>query len=972
MLKKLLLITLLFSQVVSAQQLAWPEITRMNKPWTRWWWPGSIVTQPDLTAAMEKYRNAGLGGMEIAVIYGVKGQEDRFIPYLSPKWMDMFIYTLKEAERLGLGIDLANSSGWPFGGPWVDPADACKNINHKTWSLAGGQKLNEKVEFIQQSLVRAVGQKPDIKQLINPISKNKDLQLYALDQIRFETPLPIYALMAYSDSGKVFNLTGNITAENTLDWTAPAGNWKLYGLFQGWHGKQVERAGPGGEGDVIDHFSGRAINNYLKHFDEIFKDYDIKYLRSYFNDSYEVDDASGQSDWTSDLFYEFYLRSYFNDSYEVDDASGQSDWTSDLFYEFYLRRGYDLSANLQALFQEDNPDKNARVLSDYRQTISDLVLEKFTTHWAEWAHRQGKAIRNQAHGSPGNILDLYAASDIPEAEGNELTRLKFASSAANVAGKNFASCEAATWLGEHFTSTLSDVKKNADLFFLAGINHLFYHGTCFSPQNEPWPGFLFYASVEFTPANSFWNDFQKLNLYIARIQSFLQTGKSDNEILLYFPIFDRYAEYGHGMLEHFDGISQAFNGSPFKKAIDLMLEKGYSFDFISDLQIMNTEFYEDQLETESSAYRTLIIPGCKYIPLETFVRILKLANDGARLLVFEDLPENVAGWGDLEEKQSAFDRFKASIRFAGTNNPEVSKAVFGNGSILLGTDLDELLGFAGIKRETMADNHIKYTRRISGTGYYYFLNNQGNKMYDGWLPLRAKVSSAALFNPMTEEYGIAKSRINKEGNLEIYARLDPGESMIVSALTNPVSGKAYPYFDTVSAPEEITGIWKTDFIEGGPVLPPSRESGKLESWTEFGGDEVKNFSGTARYTISFSKPKGKADAWLLNLGKVYESARVNINGKELSVLIGPDYKLTISQKDLKSKNTLEIRVSNLMANRIAYLDRNNIQWKKFYNINMAARMRENIKNGLFDASAWTPKESGLLGPVTLTPMKIAK
>jgi len=30
-------------------------------------------------------------------------------------------------------------------------------------------------------------------------------------------------------------------------------------LFQGWHGKQVERAGKGGEGDVIDHFSENAV-----------------------------------------------------------------------------------------------------------------------------------------------------------------------------------------------------------------------------------------------------------------------------------------------------------------------------------------------------------------------------------------------------------------------------------------------------------------------------------------------------------------------------------------------------------------------------------------------------------------------------------------------------------------------------------------------------------------------------------------
>jgi hypothetical protein len=53
----------------------------------------------------------------------------------------------------------------------------------------------------------------------------------------------------------------------------------------------VERAGPGGEGLAIDHFSPKALENYLKKFDTAFKGYDLSYLRCFFNDSYEVDDA---------------------------------------------------------------------------------------------------------------------------------------------------------------------------------------------------------------------------------------------------------------------------------------------------------------------------------------------------------------------------------------------------------------------------------------------------------------------------------------------------------------------------------------------------------------------------------------------------------------------------------------------------------------------------------------------------------
>jgi len=944
---KLLFISILLTQCLitfpQKAELSWPEVTRVNRPWTRWWWPGNIVSPEDITANMEKYRAAGLGGMEITAIYGVRGQEDKFIEYLSPEWMNMFTHTLREAERLDLGIDLANASGWPFGGSWVDSADACKNINYKTYSLITGEKLSEKIEFTQPPVIRPVGNIPDKTKIFDQADWEQNIQLYAIDQIKRKRPLPIQTVMAFSDSGQVVNLTDMVTAVRDLEWTAPPGKWTIYALFQGWHGKQVERAGPGGKGDVIDHFSGQAINRYLKHFDTAFLDHD---LRS--------------------------LGGYFNDSYEVDDASGEATWTNDLFYEFIIRRGYDLREHLPALFLKDDPEKNERILSDYRQTISDLILEKFTSTWTNWAHRQGKITRNQAHGSPGNILDLYAAADIPETEGNEITRMKFASSAANVTGKQYASCEAATWLGEHFTSNLSDVKKAVDLFFLAGINHVFYHGTCYSPVNEPWPGFLFYASTEFTPANPLWNDFKALNEYVTRVQSFLQVGRPDNDILFYFPIFDRYADTGSGMLAHFDGIDSFYDGSHFKNATETMLEKGYTFDYISDLQIKNTDFYNELLLTEGNIYRTLVIPQCRYIPLETFSYIIKLANEGAHIIFYGNMLENVAGWAYKDEKTSFFNQMKAGVNFSPTNNPEVFKAVYGNGMILLGNNLEQLLVFAGIRRETMSDNHLMFIRRETPAGFTYFICNKGEKAYDGWIPLNVTASSAAIFNPINNKYGLAKYRVAKPGLIEVYARIYPGESLIITTYKDNPAGRSYSYYDNISIAKEIPGTWKVEFIQGGPAMPAVSEIKKLISWTDFEDSSLKDFSGTAKYTIYFVKPKGKADAWSLNLGRICESASVTLNNKDLGSLIGPDFKVIIDKRQLKRKNTLEIKVSNLMANRIAYMDRNNIEWKKFYNINFAAKYRQNTKDGVFDASSWQPRESGLIGPVTITPLKIVK
>ena len=145
-----------------AQAPAWPAITQQNRPWTRWWWEGSAVNAPDLTHLLTQYEQAGLGGVEITAIYGVKGAESQFIDFISPKWLDMLGHTLTEGKKLNLGVDVAQASGWPFGGPWVTPVDACKYVAYQTYSVKGGEQLAEKVSFMQKPIATAIGHKVDI------------------------------------------------------------------------------------------------------------------------------------------------------------------------------------------------------------------------------------------------------------------------------------------------------------------------------------------------------------------------------------------------------------------------------------------------------------------------------------------------------------------------------------------------------------------------------------------------------------------------------------------------------------------------------------------------------------------------------------------------------------------------------------------------------------------------------------------
>ena len=199
-----------------------------------------------------------------------------------------------------------------------------------------------------------------------------------------------------------------------------------------------------------------------------------------------------------------------------------------------------------------------------------------------------------------------------------------------------------------------------------------------------------------------------------------------------------------------------------------MIEKGYGFDYVSDLQLKNTVCYERLLQTEGNVYSTLILPGCKYIPVETFTQILRLANEGAKIIFLGNLPENISGWADKDEKTSFFETLKSGISFAPTNNPEVLKAVYGKGMILTGNDLEQLLVFAGIPRETMTDQRLGICTSSDQSGTVYFITNQGEKEFDGWISTSGSGASAAIFNPMDDKFGLAKTRRNSRRDLEVY------------------------------------------------------------------------------------------------------------------------------------------------------------------------------------------------------------
>lgn len=940
-------------------QLPWPEVRQETRPWTRWWWLGNTVDEKDLTSMMEDYVSVGLGGLELTPIYGVRGEEAKFAPFLGDVFMRRFEHVLREGRRLGLGVDISTGTGWPFGGPWVGEAHAAKYLARRSYTLTAGTRLEEPVTFLQRGVVRFAGAKRmPLTSLKRDLAANGDLQDLALDQVRFEVPLPLVTLQAYGPNGSRLDLTSKVGLDGRLDWTAPEGpgSWRLEALFQGGHGKMVERAGPGGEGYAIDHFSSRALRHYLAPFDAALKGRDM----------------AG-------------LRGYFNDSYEVDDAAGDSDWTPDFPAEFRRLRGYDLLEHLPALDPARTDAEALRVRCDYRETLSDLLLERFTVPWREWAHAQGKLIRNQAHGSPALLLDLYAASDIPEQEGSDVLAIKLASSAAHVTGKPLTSAEAATWLDEHWRSNLADVKAAVDLFFLGGINHICYHGTACSPLSDPWPGHQFYAAVELHPANPLWRDFAALNAYVTRVQSFLQAGIPNEDLLVYYNIHDRWSRpsrEGEEALPHFHG--REHEGVGARAVAEALQKNGYGCDFISDRMIAGLTVGADgRLRTidagsKSASWSALLLPRTQLMPHTTWLKLLELVEAGATLIVTGDLPADVPGLGQLEERRRALATQVARVKAllaaqrsteAGAASPGLLETAFGRGRLMVAQDPVSALQRTSALREPFPALGLSWVRRLHPNGgHVYFLLNSSKESLASWLPVGAKGKSAAWYDPLSGRTGLARQRINKDGALEVWAELAVGESLLLHVTPDVLSGVPWRHYRAVGEPMPVQGRWTIRFVQGGPELPNIAVRESLSSWTEW-GNAASRFSGTARYRIAIARPQVRADAWALDLGKVAESARVRWNGNEVAVLFTAPFRIVLPQDLVRDTNELEIEVSNLAANRIADYDRRGVPWKKFYNVNMPPRKKENRgPDGLFSASNWEPLPSGLLGPVQLTPL----
>ena len=674
----------------------------------------------------------------------------------------------------------------------------------------------------------------------------------------------------------------------------------------------VKRAAVGAEGFVLNTYDRAAIDAHLK----------------------SVGDRLAQA------FDQHPPYSIFSDSLEVE----RSDWTGDFLEQFRKRRGYDLTPYLPAL-AGDIGDKTMAIRHDWGRTLTELADENYLTPLREWAHQHGTLFRSQNYGTPPVNLSSNALVDLPEGEGSQWRRFsatRWAASASHLYGKPVTSSETWTWLHSPvFRATPLDMKAEADIHFLEGINQLIGHGFPYSPPSAGEPGWRFYAAAVFNQHNPWWLVMPDITLYLQRVSFLLRQGQPANDVAVYIPTDDAWAAFTPGVVSVNKTVDQLLGADLAPRILDA----GYNFDFIDDGAIAHA----------GVPYPILILPAVERIPLATYRKLEEYVRKGGILIATGHAPSLAPGMMEEADTPKVADLSHTLFQTAGAPGHLVAE-LSGLGAVL----------HAALPADVATAPEIGFVHRKLGFADVYFLANTSNLPVHSQAAFRVQGLAAAWWDPIAGDVSDAGAKIDLD--------LAPYESRVLvfskertpprSRLTNPAP-----------APVDLNGSWTITF----PGQPQPVSTKTLHSWTD---DEVRRyFSGQATYETSVTVPREMAASKhpiYLNFGEgtpvttvehnsgsgmramlegpVREAAVVYVNGQRAGSVWCAPYEVAVGGLLHAGENRVRIVVANLAINELAKGPLPDYQA-------LTAKYGERFQAQ--DMTHLQPLPSGLLGPVRL-------
>jgi hypothetical protein len=854
---------------ISALQDSFRNPPEDSKIMVRWWWFGPAVTTEELDRELHQMKDAGIGGFEVQPVYPLtlddpsKGLTN--LHYLSPEFLAAVSSTARTAHELGLRMDMTMGSGWPFGGPHITPELAAEGLHCLRIPVQQGART--------------------------------------IPGPQLKTGQRFLAAFVASGDEKHFDASSahqiNPREDGSFELPASPADPRVVLFFEaGLTGQQVKRAALGAEGNVLDHYSRAAME---KHMEAV---------------GAPLAAAGGGN-----------IRAMFCDSLEVYD----SNWTEGFLRQFQKRRGYNLTPYLPALVADSGP-QTAAVRHDWGQTLSELLNENFLEPFQTWCHQHNVLARVQAYGQPPAQLSSYRFVDLPEGEQgdeaghwNHFTASRWASSAGHIYGAPVTSAEAWTWI--HwlpFRATPLDFKATADEYFLEGINQFVAHGYPYSPPGVPEPGWHFYAAGALGPHNPWWFAMPDLASYLQRGSFMLRQGRPANDIAVYLPTHDAWANLPVGEVNLWEAIWKKLGPT----LLPSLLEAGYNLDFIDNETLAQQgRVHDGKLTFANQDFSVVVLPGIERIPPATLAKLGEFAQSGGTLIATRRLPS--LGPGLLhQDSESAEVARQVEELF---RKPSAPGHFIADENQPLEDELNRLfppdVAFSSRSRD------VGFIRRHTDSSEIYFIANTSNRRLECTATFRVKGKNAEWWDLFTGDVTPAETLTGSDGNAVLKLDLEPYGSRLV-VFSSREAPKAPASVETaLPEPLDLSRGWNVTFEGSGKEISMDA----LRSWTSLDG--MQFFSGRATYQKTFVVAAGFLQAGVraeLNLGEgtplpvqqnayfqawldgpVREAAEVYVNGHRAGTIWHPPYELDIAPSIHAGENDLRILVGNLAVNEMA-------------------------------------------------------
>lgn len=315
-------------------------------------------------------------------------------------------------------------------------------------------------------------------------------------------------------------------------------------------------------------------------------------------------------------------------------------WSYDLPERYRERYGEDLNAKRQSLFTGET-DADRRVRRQFWSLIADLIAERYFGAIQDWCRANQLAASGHTlhehsiiHHVPleGNAIKVLSRMDIPGLDMLSSEPLSLArhgwltpalpSSAAMLNGRRRVMTEVSDFsqkMGNAGPASLADMQATAAWQAVWGVTDFTLY---YSPRDRSEEDYRAYAA------------------YVGRLNAVLKPASLESEVLLYYPIYDLWAEY-LPVGKPLDMASQSARAreivESFNRLGTLLSRVQVPFGVIDHEHLGRAAVERDgQFSLGGRRFHTLVLPAGVELPAEAAAVVDRLRGAGGR--VIEDGP----------------------------------------------------------------------------------------------------------------------------------------------------------------------------------------------------------------------------------------------------------------------------------------------------------------------------------------------